>query len=283
MESVMKLPDDIFRHELLPYLTVYDIVKLDNACMNHRYRHQLLDKISGAILTGDKDESMKASLFKWLGIRRINLINMDLSFDNLIPSIIENDYVDQFRYTQDVVMRGPIIDDMAIFIISHCPCLLSIDISGDDYDPQITDRTSHSIAEHCTGLQSLSLNWCRRTLDTGLITISEHYHNLNYLDIAYCGYITDTCIISVSTHCTALKSLNLEGCDQITDVSIISISIHCTGLQSLHLGLCRKITDACIMLLSNHCTGLQSLDLDCCDQISQYQYLFIVLDYYHYN
>ena len=67
----MKLPDDMCRQELLQYLTVHDIVNLDNACMNHKYRSQLLEKINGVILPGDKEKSMKASLFKWLGIRRI--------------------------------------------------------------------------------------------------------------------------------------------------------------------------------------------------------------------
>ncbi len=44
MESMMKLPDDMFRQELLPYLTVHDIVKLDNACMSHKYRLNGQDK-----------------------------------------------------------------------------------------------------------------------------------------------------------------------------------------------------------------------------------------------
>jgi len=65
MESMMKLPDDMFRFELLPYLTLNNIVKLDSACMNQKYRPQLLDKMSGVILLGDKDTSIKASLFKW--------------------------------------------------------------------------------------------------------------------------------------------------------------------------------------------------------------------------
>ena len=69
----MKLPDDMFKQELLPYLTVDDIVKLDDACMNQEYRPQLLEKISGVILRGDENNSMKASLFKWLGMRRIYL------------------------------------------------------------------------------------------------------------------------------------------------------------------------------------------------------------------
>ena len=98
MESMMNLPDDMFKQELLPYLTVYDIVKLDNACINHKYRPHLLEKISGVILLGDEDdEYMKASLFKWLGMRRIYLIKMDLLFEdeNSLSSTMENDYIDQ--------------------------------------------------------------------------------------------------------------------------------------------------------------------------------------------
>jgi hypothetical protein len=180
----MKLPDDMFRLELLPYLTVQDILILDNACMNHKYRPQLMDKIDGVILLGDKEKSMESSLFKWLGMRRIYLFNILIMVSdfNVTPSSIENHYIDQFRYTQHVVMRGPIRDDMAIFIISHCPCLLSIDISkkkygiflaslnSEHYYPNITDHTLQSISEHCTGLQSLSLERCHAITDTGLIT-----------------------------------------------------------------------------------------------------------------
>jgi len=152
MESLMKLPDDMFRLELLPYLTVDDIVNLGNACMNHKYRSQLLDKINGVILLGDKDKSIKASLFKWLGMRRIYLIKMHLDFadENTFSSSMDNNFADQFRNTQHVVIRGQIRDETAIFIISHCPCLLSIDITADYNGNQITDY----LAEHCNGLQS---------------------------------------------------------------------------------------------------------------------------------
>ena len=90
MESLMKLPDDMFRQELLPYLTVQDIVNLDNACITHKYRPQLLDKINGVTLLGDKDKSMEASLFKWLRMRRIYLIKMLIMVPdlNLTPSRI---------------------------------------------------------------------------------------------------------------------------------------------------------------------------------------------------
>ena len=90
MESMMNIPDDMFKQELLQYLTVDDIVKIDSACMNHEHRPQLLEKISGVILVGDMDESMTTSLFKWLGIRRIYLINMKIDFeDNTFSSNME--------------------------------------------------------------------------------------------------------------------------------------------------------------------------------------------------
>ena len=175
----MKLPDDMFKQEILPFLTVHDIVKLDNACMNHKHRLQLLEKINGVILLGDRDESTKASLFKWLAMRRIYLINMMILVSGFYSTVsnLEKDNVDhQFRYTQHVEMRGAIIDDMSIFILSHSPCLLSIDISTIDYGhvvsfPQITDLTLQLIAEHCTGLQSLSLSCCADITHTGLMII----------------------------------------------------------------------------------------------------------------
>ena len=108
MDIMMKLPDDMFRLELLSYLTVDDIVKLDNACLSHEFRPQLLAKINGVILIGDKEKSMKASLFKWLGMRRIYLIYMnvlfkDYRFYEISSCRMKTYYADQFGYTKHLV------------------------------------------------------------------------------------------------------------------------------------------------------------------------------------
>jgi len=99
-------------------------------------------------------------------------------------------------------MRGSIIDDMVIIIISHCQCLLSIDISITKVSlfSKVTDYTLQSITEYCTGLQSLSLNNCGEITDDGLITIAEHYLNLQSLKVGDCRQLTDSSIISISTH-----------------------------------------------------------------------------------
>jgi len=135
--------------------------------------------------------------YKWLGIRWIYLIKMlfVVSDINLTPYNIENNYVDQFRYTQQVFMKGPIRDDNAI------------DISCD-----ITEHTLQSISEYCTGLQSLSLSCCKYITDTGLVTICMHCHELKSWAVMGCQQITNTSIISMSTHCIGLQLLNLERC-----------------------------------------------------------------------
>jgi hypothetical protein len=102
IECMMKLPEDMFRQDLLPYLILDDIVRLDNACTNHEYRSQLLEKISGVILKGDRE--------RCLGLRRIYLSNMNLAyvFNESTTYTIQNndDYIDQFRYIQHIVIRG---------------------------------------------------------------------------------------------------------------------------------------------------------------------------------
>jgi len=53
IELMTTLPDDLFRQELMQYLTLHDIIRLDTAIMNQEYRTQLLGKIRSAILKGD--------------------------------------------------------------------------------------------------------------------------------------------------------------------------------------------------------------------------------------
>jgi len=164
--------------------------------------------------------------------------------DEISSSSIENDYADQFRYTQHVFFRGFIHDDIAILIISHCQCLLSIDISISKkcVFAKVTDQALQSITEHCTGLQSLSLNNCGELTDAGLIAIAEHYLNLQSLKVSDCKYITDASIISISSYLTVLQTLKIASCGRLTDASIIVIAQNCSRLQNLQNYDCRLLT-----------------------------------------
>ena len=64
MESLMKLPDNVFNQEILQYRTLNNIVKLDNACMNHEYRPQLLEKIDGVALLRDQYSEHRSIIYR---------------------------------------------------------------------------------------------------------------------------------------------------------------------------------------------------------------------------
>ena len=70
MDKLIELPDDMFRQHLLQYMTIYDIVRLDTACMSQRYRPQLFDKIGGVILMGNKELEVKKLVLEWMIMRR---------------------------------------------------------------------------------------------------------------------------------------------------------------------------------------------------------------------
>lgn len=69
---------NILRKQLLPYMTLDDIGRIDNAFINHTYRPQLLKKLKGVILFGDKDKAISLLAFEWLGRRQIYCVNMHL-------------------------------------------------------------------------------------------------------------------------------------------------------------------------------------------------------------
>ena len=92
---MMKLPDDMVRHDLFQYLTVHDLGRLDSMCMNHQYRPQVLDKIRGVVLMKDMNNTcMSPSLFRWLGLRGIYVCCMKFIDDchnyvSAVPTLLQ--------------------------------------------------------------------------------------------------------------------------------------------------------------------------------------------------
>ena len=70
---------------------------------------------------------------------------------------MENNYVDQFRYTQHMIIdyKGEFSDDTIVFIVSRCPSLLSIEFHWPYIDENyisdfsyITDYSLQSIGNY---------------------------------------------------------------------------------------------------------------------------------------
>ena len=83
----------------------------------------------------------------------------DDDYGNYVPTLLQNDYVDQFRYTNNIEMGGEFITDAYIISIStRCTRLQSLDLKS----YELTDASIISISTHCTGLKSLDISWCRK-------------------------------------------------------------------------------------------------------------------------
>ena len=74
--KILDLPDDVFKRHLIRYLTVSDIIIIDNSILNHHYRILILKNLEYIILIGDLNMSLQSSLLLWL-------INRKIFFENI--------------------------------------------------------------------------------------------------------------------------------------------------------------------------------------------------------
>jgi len=195
MDLLLNLPDDMFRQHLLQYLSIDDIVLFDNACTNHQYRSFILDKIANVIITGSKNRQMNLSLFKWIGIRKVYLINICFGREweeSVSADLLQLEYNNQLKHSKHV--DGIDVSDLTIIpLSSYCSELKSfslLDCEG------ISDESIISIAMHCPGLHSLDINWFETNVitDIGLIAISGTLRDVS-LRLSY-----HICSSHLSTH-----------------------------------------------------------------------------------
>ena len=238
IEYLLLIPDDIFQHLFLQYLSIEDIRQFDNAITNRKHRSQYLAKIANSVLlhVNHRFYGTNSSMLQWLKNKKLYLISISFQEVVLTESLII-DIREIFRHCESLSFYATnTIDSNTLnLIISECVKLKSLTLSNDFCNNMFTTN--------CAGLQSLSLNCCYN--------------------------ITDESVISISMNCTGLQSLNLSECDDITDKSIFSIAENCTKLQALSMNACDNITDISIIELSKHCKSLTFLDISRCSNVSE--------------
>ena len=300
MTSLMNLPDDFFKQQLLQYLTVRDIARLDTACTSHQCRGGMLVKLTDVILVSDLHVSLTMPLFEWLGRRRIYLRHMrfETAFTKF-ERIIEYQYLDQCKHATHLSFGMLFNSCSIVLIVKLCGRLQSLDLSFSSYVAScdresifqhcsstglqaldlrhcynISDSSVQSLSKCCTGLQSLDLSRCSQLTDASILSLSQRVTGLQSLNLTMCWKITDASVASICYHCMTLETLILTACDQLTDASLFSISEqqqqHCGGrrlnhsMKTLNLARCVKITDEGIASVALNCSALQSLDAAAC-------------------
>ena len=277
MEYWLRVPDDVFKHHIVHYLTLKDIVSFDNAYTNHKYRQGMMDFVRNVIMKGNINKMLSFQVIRWLYRRGIYLQNIYLTYKEYMRLCDGNHQhgLDMLRCHLLKHCTGVTIGDRFMLVAisqelwrlsshrhhhhhHHHPtsrCQLSELI----IDYKIEDDDLLSILDHCTRLLTLQIRKSAKMRDATFLTITTYCRGLQSLNVSMCGQLTDASIISISTHCTGLQSLDVFNCNQLTDAGIISISTHCTGLQELDVFRCYQLTDASIISISTHCIRLQSL------------------------
>ena len=147
------------------------------------------------------------------------------------------------------------------------------------FAPSRTIQDLESLAK-LSGLQSLSLSYCKQVTDLGPL---EQLSGLQSLDLSGCKQVTD---LGSLAKLSGLQSLSLSDCEQVTDLGPLEML---SGLQSLSLSYCKQVTDLgpleqlelgfsrSTSLVANKVTdlgslaklsGLQSLSLSDCEQVT---------------
>lgn len=277
IESLIKLPDDMFKLQMLDFLTIHDIVALDNACTERKYRQRLLLKMQGTVLKGEPIKPMSCGLFEWLGCRGIYVMLM--RFQDNFPSLcmcIESNYQNQFQHLKLLNLNyhiglsrkfnGPLTDELLHVLTSYCPTLQQIKLND---RRNLTDNGLRSIAENCRNLTTFSANGCRNFTDDGVIYLSKLCTGLKKIHLGWLS-ITDNSIISLSEHCKDLVEWNVFGCVNLTDASVASIvKHHSTCCEVLNLNYCSCLTDASVLTIASHCSVLTYLTLLHCNKVTE--------------
>lgn len=142
-------------------------------------------------------------------------------------------------------------------IIHACSCLSKLRVS---HGSQLTDLVFHDIAATSLSLTHVSLRWCNRLTNLGVVRLSCNVE-LGVLDLRDCRNLGDEALIAVSS-LPKLQTLQLDN----TNISDLGLSYLGSGkcqLISLSLRGCKRLTNACISSIfgGSFGSGLQVLDL----------------------
>lgn len=293
LDMLGSIPDDVFRHCLLVYLTLQDISRLDQAMTNHKYRQCIIDKLSRSVCVGDIKIMLTSNAFEWLRRRHIYLVHM-----NIHPSMKPKHYrraiqSDLLVHLEVLRLKGSTINDIQFdwmwsLLVNPCPLLRSLElieclgltdssiiriIQANPSLQSVSIDDGFCISDKCVttiatilgkSLTTLSLSNCRKTYiitDTSMIVLAKSCYKLQLLCLAYLSSLSDVSVIALAYHCTGLQVLDLSGNRTISDAAIVAVSQDCSAIHTLALGLCRNISDTSITAIAQRCVGLRSLNV----------------------
>jgi bacterioferritin-associated ferredoxin len=242
------VPDELFRHHILPLFTLKDLVRIDSSALHHKLRPLVLEKVQGLVFD-HAPVDVDICFAQWLGRRSIGLRYIELD---------QHATGTEFEFMQ-----------------SSLKSLTDLDARGCN---ALENETLFAmLRSHCSGLKTLLLRECKNIPDGALLEMGPALAPLETLDLAD-GIKGDSATIrAISTHCTAgfLTTLQLGGCTNLTDEMVVQLVRAVTSLTDLDLGS-TQVGDTGLQMIALNLRSLRYLDVQCCDYITNEGVLSLV-------
>ncbi|XP_070686646.1 F-box and leucine-rich repeat protein 13 [Pempheris klunzingeri] len=118
-------------------------------------------------------------------------------------------------------------------IVESCPCLLYLNVSC----TLITNKALRELSRNCLNLQYLSVAYCSRFTDKGLmyLTTGKGCHNLIHLDLSGCTQMTVNGFRCISAGCPSLKEIVINDMPTLSDSCVVALIARCRSLSAVSL------------------------------------------------
>lgn len=133
---------------------------------------------------------------------------------------------DEYRRVRHLILQPKadpnITDDQLADVISVCPHLESIDVSGVQ---DMTDRTIVLLAQNAINLQGINLTGCTQVTDVGILEVTNKSLPLQWFLLNGVVGLTDPSVAAIAKTCSRLVELELCELPLLTPLSVRDIWI----------------------------------------------------------
>lgn len=274
---ITDLPSDVILDILSKWLRIRSVSRFDSALCSRDARSTLLEIFaSNPFATKESVNIRRIESMKWLCLRKIRLVNIELDF--YFPGLSE-----YLRFSAQTIRKIECSDHQNIDTIAiYCRELTSLNVNNtpavenlnallhlnpnlqtlcieylDGFESDFYIQQQNLSQLKSLGLQSSSFD------DAKLINLIEGASSLQQLDLSLCDDLTDTGGMAVLNNCPQLRCLKASSM-QLSDVVLVKLGLSCPHIMHLNLEGNSTLTDASVLSIAKNLKFLRSLNMSDC-------------------
>lgn len=215
LKLLLSIPKDVIAFQIVPFLDLVSLAKLDSATMSNKHRSSVLTHVFVDITTSGVCRYSQ-DLIGWLMCRQVHVSGIKFCSDTI---------------DVDLAIAAPAIANAKHLDLTNCY--------------KVTNEGAQSLIASSFLLNTVYFTWCSWLTDCTLCKLADEHSNLTKLHLSGSRLITDSAIVHIANQCKNLSGVCLDGCELISDVSIQALS-RCP-LSYLSIMSCFTITEASVV------------------------------------